>query len=54
MYNLPENVLFCKKCTVSFQRLKITFIQIIDSWWTDHIYYKDNTGKWKFKDPIWK
>ena len=30
------------------------FIEIIDSWRSDHIWYKDNHGEWKLKNSIWK
>ena len=30
------------------------FNEIIDSWRSDHIWYKDNHGEWKLKNPIWK
>jgi N-acetyl sugar amidotransferase len=31
-----------------------TFTKIIDSWRSDHIWFKDNHGIWKLKNPIWK
>ena len=31
-----------------------TFNKIIDSWRSDHIWFKDNHGNWKLKNPIWK
>ena len=31
-----------------------TFNKIIDSWRSDHLWYKDNNGEWKLKNPIWK
>ena len=30
------------------------FNQIIDSWRSEHIWYKDNAGEWKLKNPIWR
>ena len=31
-----------------------TFNKIIDSWRSEHIWYKDNHDEWKLKNPIWK
>ncbi len=31
-----------------------TFEKIIDSWRSEHIWYKDNSDNWKLKNPIWK
>ena len=31
-----------------------TFEKIIDSWRSEHIWYKDNSDTWKLRDPIWK
>ena len=33
---------------------KESFNKIIDSWRSEHIWYKDNNDNWKLKQPIWK
>jgi N-acetyl sugar amidotransferase len=30
------------------------FNKVIDSWRSDHIWYKDNNDEWKLKSPFWK
>ena len=29
------------------------FEKIVDSWRSDHIWYKDNEGQWKLKDTVY-
>ncbi len=41
---------FLDYCTIDYKQ----FHQIIDSWRSSHIWYKDNEDNWKLKNPIWK
>ena len=41
---------FLKYCSMDEEM----FSQIIDSWRSEHIWYKDNAGEWKLKNPIWR
>ncbi len=41
---------FLEYCSIT----ETHFDEIIDSWRSDHIWYKDNNNKWKLKNPIWK
>ena len=41
---------FLEYCSISEE----TFEKIIDSWRSDHIWYKDNNNNWKLKNPIWQ
>ena len=41
---------FLEYCSIT----EAHFDEIIDSWRSDHIWYKDNNNKWKLKNPIWK
>jgi len=41
---------FLEFCSISEE----DFHLILDSWRSDHIWYKDNKNEWKLKNPIWK
>ncbi len=41
---------FLEYCSIT----ETHFDEIIDSWRSDHIWYKDNDNQWKLKNPIWK
>jgi N-acetyl sugar amidotransferase len=41
---------FLDYCAIS----ELEFNEIIDSWRSDHIWYKDNKAQWQLKNPIWK
>ena len=41
---------FLEYCQIS----EIEFEKTIDSWRSDHIWYKNNKDEWKLKFPIWK
>jgi len=41
---------FLEFCSISEE----DFFLILDSWRSDHIWYKNNENEWKLKNPIWK
>ena len=41
---------FLEYCSINEQDL----FEIIDSWRSDHIWYKNNEKQWKLKNPVWK
>ena len=51
----PIDVNFFSKKFLDYCSLdKESFNKIIDSWRSEHIWYKDNNDNWKLKQPIWK
>jgi N-acetyl sugar amidotransferase len=50
MYRLPEKVLFCKKCTVSNQRPRISFDENGVCSACNYAHYKKNNVDWNIRD----